>query len=270
MFNALFFLAFFSALWSGDESIDIQEQYHYRTQQYPTNDYQKILVFSPSRTGSTLVFNVLKFLFENSDCLDENAWIGGKKFIVGKTHHLGYFEPSCMIFCTIRNPEDTCFSRYRVMNPGKFKKLNQKALDIAVRDYITQMHWVQSLVKGNLPNVVLLKYEEFDSNLNFIFDEVENKLGIEISEFDKTLMEEAFSKKNVAKSTKKLNEFKNYDGVTLFHGAHIEGDEFTKEQKEFVYEEIRKRLSGKCDFLKQFGYTLRDPSMNIDQQDETR
>lgn len=256
MFKALFFFALCIAILSADEGNNIHEQYHKRSQQYPTNGYQKILVYSPYRTGSTIVFNVLRFLFEDSDFLCQKIPWGHNKSIVGKTHNLGYIDPSAIIFCTIRNPEDACFSRYRVMNPGKFQKVNEKALDIAVQDYLTQMKWMHDLLQKRFHNVVLLKYENFDSKLEVIFDKVENLFNIEICEMDRALMEEAFSKENVALFTKKFENFKKSDNLTLFHGAHIEGDEFSKEEKAFISEEIRKRLSGKCSFLEQYGYAL--------------
>jgi hypothetical protein len=252
----LFFTLCFTIL-NADESINIHEQYFKRSHQYPTNGYQKIVVFSPIRTGSTIVFNVLKFLFENQLFFQEDAFENpNPHLILTKTHTLPPINPSDIIFCTIRNPEDTCFSTYRVMNPGKFKSINEEALDYAIDTYLSSMQAIDDLLQKKLQNVVLLKYEEFDSKLGFLFHQIENLFNIEICEMDRTLMEEAFDKTTIALFTKKIESFMNYDAFTHFHGFHIESDEFSKEEQVLIRNEIKKRLLGKCDFLNKYGYAL--------------
>lgn len=267
VFRSLFFLIFCSVILNANECINIEEQYFKRSQQYPINGYKKIMVFSPYRTGSTLVFNVLRFLFEDSEFLDKIAW-GHHNSIVAKTHALGYMDPSIIVFCLIRNPIDTCFSRYRVMmsqasaqgiSPESFQEFEEESLDMAVQDYLTQMQWMYDLLNKRVRNVVLLKYEDFNSNLEFIFAKFEKVFNIKICEMDRLLMEELFSKENIALNIKSLQNFQNFNEITLFHGAHIDANEFSEEEKAIIHAKIRERLSRKCSnflgkILRQYGY----------------
>ena len=241
--------------------ISIQDEYSKRTRQYSTNGYKKILLYSPYRTGSTLVYNVLKFLFEKSYFLDKDSWQDSNA-IVGKTHILGRIEPSTFIFCTIRNPVDACFSGYRVIISSKYslmapyQKIDEMALDSAVDDYIAQMESIDDLLRQKMRNITFLPYEDFNSNMEIIFDRIENIFDITICEIDRLLMEETFSKKNVSQFIKQFKNFSVYDTSSLFHGDHIEGNEFSKEQKTLICDEIKKRLLGRCDFLEKYGYVL--------------
>lgn len=246
---AVFFAVCFVIL-NANESISFEEQYCKRSQQYPIGNYQRIIVASPYRTGSTIVFNVLKFLFNNSDSLHSNS-------IVGKCHFPKNPDPAEIVFCPIRNPMDTCFSRYRVMGERQNQTINERALDIAVNEYLRQMHGMHKLLQKKLPNVVLLKYEDFDCNLWAIFDKVETLFNMKICEIDKALIEELFSKKNVKYFVEKYEGFGQWDPLTGFHGKHIdEGNEFSEEEKHLIYEKIRERLLGKCGFLEEYGYVL--------------
>lgn len=245
-------MIFYFIILNADEGINISEQYFKRSQQYPTNGYKKIIVLSPYRTGSTFVFNVLRFLFEDLDNLSHHSFHNSNELIVKKTHNNIHSDADTIFFCPIRNPIDTCFSRYRVWATCESEtRFNTKRLNTIVEDYLFQMQQIKSL-KARHKHTILLKYEDFVENFEFLFNQIENVFDIKICKKDKDLMAKALSKDNVSIVSKKYHNFSTYDTSTLFHGNHVEGDKFPPDEKDRIKDTIRKKLLEKCDSLDEY------------------
>ena len=60
----LLFFIFWGVVCPVHAVFDVETLPRLRTRRYSIEPYQKIVVFSASRTGSSLTYNVLKFLFE--------------------------------------------------------------------------------------------------------------------------------------------------------------------------------------------------------------
>ena len=76
-----------------NEYIDLTSFIDTRTQQYNITPYHRIFVCSPYRTGSTYVFNILRFLFEDDQTKSSPNW--GAVFpgrVVCKCHSLNYLS----------------------------------------------------------------------------------------------------------------------------------------------------------------------------------
>lgn len=117
-----------------------------------------IIQFSPGRSGSTLIWNILKEFYPN----------------VLKVHNLRY-SPNAKFISTIRDPRDILKSRLLIYE----KPITHENIDIEINLMIK--HGLQDLliIKGKT-NVLVLKYENFWNNYDYIFDHLEQFLNINI------------------------------------------------------------------------------------------
>jgi len=108
----------------------------------------------------------------------------------------------------------------------------------------------------NRKNVLLLKYEEYYGNFDFLFDCFEDFFSININDNVRAQLKDEFSIKSVERLTKGLRENQYTDEKTHFHGRHISDTKgmpgayqsfFTEEQIEW----LRYRFSS---FIQDFGY----------------
>ncbi len=104
-FLSLIFICF--SLFAEEPFIDLRTFVEERTQQYPFQGGEKIYLNTPSRTGSTLVYNVLRYLFERKDQqpFDNQEWN-----LVVKFHEPTLFDPRATYICTIRDPVEASLS----------------------------------------------------------------------------------------------------------------------------------------------------------------
>lgn len=242
------------------EYIDIDEAVKQRTCQYSLNG--KAIVYSPFRTGSTLVYNILRFLFEAEKNFNIPGWgYEGRNNLVYKTHERPYFEANDIVFFTIRNPIDACLSDYIIRYNsfiGKNKKQNltteimNKMIELVIQDQIARWKCLDKLMSEN-KNIVVLKFEKFNNNMNFILDELECLLGFRIDDHDRYLINLAYSKDNILNYTKKFKDFSSYDH-TLFHGDHIDKGKVPVEHLQLVKTKITEALLFHKRIINKLGY----------------
>lgn len=232
--------------------IDLDTCINERTQQYPLDGYSGVCLVSPLRTGSTLVYNILRILFEN---LNSSA-------LVRKTHdlnHLATTNPAAnhLYVFTLRDPADSCFSWYRVMNEKNGKELTpltQNYIQDIVIGIVHQwnlLHQLQALNK----EVIVLKYEDFVNNPDHIFKTLEDRLSISINDADKNLLIKALSKENVLDNINSIDSFDKWSKIHLFHGNHIDQSEIPDEIREGIKNMIREEILNFKDIFNQWGYT---------------
>lgn len=222
--------------------IDINLAMKNRDRIYPLLNYDQICIISPCRTGSTLVFNMFRFLFEydvNIDCFDNG------KSVVRKSHFIKQVNEKTLYLFVMRNPIDTCFSMYRVFNNN---------FDDIVDMYLNQMRHYSYLVEQKI-SIYSIKYEQFNDNLNFLFEFIEDKFNLKVLDDDKMLLKMMFSKENVLHQISNYKGFHELDTLTHFHGNHIDRGEISEEEKARVKQiffelliEHRKEIEG-------WGYT---------------
>jgi hypothetical protein len=198
-----------------------------------------IIQFSPIRTGSTLIFNVLVDLFP--------------KKRIKKTHTYDAAYARLKTVCTIRHPLDSIASTIKTKRELKltpeqvFRQSVAEFEDSGIRDIIRMV---------GQPNTLIFKYEEFIEDLEPVFDRIEAAFGRKIPEQERARIKEKQSIDAVASRSSALGEFSNWDPVTKLHGNHISDTKgrpnvyktfFTEEQ----IAELEERYG---DFLDKFGY----------------
>lgn len=245
---------------ANESALDISNFYGLRTKQYSLGNVDQIIQFSPPRTGSTLLFNILKFLFENEQYLQSTS-IGLVESLpqnVIKTHDLlGTYPNNAFFFVTIRHPIPSILSIFRVLN----SPLNDKTIRTHLQNYIRRLNEIDRLIRKG-KNVVVLRYEEFSVDMNYIFQAIEKGLSLEIHEQDKELMRTYLSKENVQNYIQQFQSFNEYDG-THFHGNHITDDmNYPSENEKYIRNQLIKLLRKHRKVLKKWGYDL-EPKTNF-------
>ncbi len=251
----LLFSLFLVPLYS-TEYLDINDQIANRTQQYPTGKYTKLVVFSPMRTGSTLLFNVLRFLFEDIRAINQSTFeknVPHSK--VGKTHAKFPPNKNLFVFIPVRNPIDACYSKWRIQSKNKHNyQVNEIELDSIVRDYIHELKGAELMGTSHYPNAMCLRYEYFVDNFDYLFNVIEKTFSIKIDVRDKNLIKRVLSKENVTANTNKYNSFNNYSQITHFHGEHIDPKTTPPEVEKNLKVRIANKLKSYHHVLVKWGY----------------
>lgn len=214
----------------------------------------RIFQCSPARTGSTLIYNILQYLFE--DKLEYH--LAEKK--VAKAHEIDSLKDSLddvYIVSTIRNPLDALASRlYSIAPPigSKIIKFNRNTLEINIEKVIAQYKKHYAFFQNSPKNrTLVLKYELFADNYNYIYSELENFFHITLTDESKRSMNKYFNRKSIKKISSKYNSFKGFDPYLGIHGNHINNVDWKvnipKKYHEYLLERFR-------DILILFDYPL--------------
>jgi hypothetical protein len=184
---------------------------------------KKINQFSPIRTGSTLIYNYLKFLL--------------KDYHIVKQHNINKNEIDIITVITMRHPYNSILSTILVNEVNKENyiidnSINLKKLDSLITNEILKKtidHYLKyggkdllSINYENLKNKLIFKYEEIINNHCLIIKNIEIFLKKNFNDIDKEKILEFMNIDNVKKNySDKYKEFKNYDKNTHLHGQHI-------------------------------------------------
>lgn len=206
-----------------EDYIDIATSIELRTQQYTLNKYEKIILLSPYRTGSTYIYNILRYLFENNEHKYSPHWGQDHELRkVCKHHSLNFDNDNSFFFITIRNPLDSCVSLYRVLSESHSNNSSEKIsiIDI-VEQQVSLLYEVDSVFQF-YQNFHILYYEDFIDNLDYIYEVIETSLAIKIDNFDKEFLKKVMNRENVIANIKKFPTFNESDPSSLLHGNHIQ------------------------------------------------
>lgn len=206
---------------------DVESVPALRTQSYPAKDYKHIIIFSAQRTGSSLVYNVFRFLFEDSDKLFARHNNFTSDRVVLKAHTSKKFlsvDPArTLCIFTFRNPWDASISNYRICTRKTIenkafaqKLINRHASYLLFSEQLQQKG--QSLIR--------LKYEDFVDDLDSLFRCIEEHFNITIDLRDKELMRKSYSKENIKACTKGLKNFSEFLPISGFHGQHVNAERY--------------------------------------------
>ena len=174
-----------------------------------------IIQFGPPRSGTTLVYNILKDIFP-------------KNFV--ETRHV-YREKDRRFptVVTYRNPLDSIISHLLVSQKilKKENKSDQSRLIITeellneqIKTFETNGIWDVIEIQNN-KNVLMLKYEDFVNDFNVIFNEIEKFFNQEIDIEKKNMIKKRYNINSVETISNKMKSYKEIDKKTLFHGNHI-------------------------------------------------
>ena len=164
--------------------------------------YKNIVQFSPVRSGSTLVYNILKGYELDVPII--------------KDHNFSYSSKNVYV-TTIRHPFDSIISYCLKDNlPLSCQNLSQSAQDYLL--YGGSALLSPSIAKSN---VLLLYYQRFVSDFDYVFDSLDKFLNISIPSQLRTALKKELHIDRVESFTKRFKNFKTYDLSTHWHGNHI-------------------------------------------------
>ena len=126
----------------------------------------RIIQFGMIRSGSTLIYNLLRNIFPEKT--------------ITKTHEIYVLPLDFPIICTYRDPlAIICSSikRYKMTPTRDF--IDKQIIELNRYGY-KGFNQLQSL--ENRENILVLRYEKFFNNMNYIFDKFEEFFLIEIKE----------------------------------------------------------------------------------------
>lgn len=184
----------------------------------------KIIVYSPFRTGSTLVYNILNYLCEDQS-VNSSARLSKR---VIKAHHpqqeryfklikdRGYFG---YVFVTIRNPLEAALSYCNLVDI--YERGNAvEAINLMKRQYELLKEF--TLQHEDHLEVTVLRYEKFNDHLEIILGEIEKVFSCHISFEDRREIFRLFSKEKMKGISDSLGSWKSFDPETELRGGHID------------------------------------------------
>jgi len=147
-----------------------------------------IIQFSPIRSGSTLVYNLL------SNTVD---------LPVHKHHHLTKADPKAFYIVTIRHPYNSIVSSILRYSEAS---ITDEALEEHVTEYLN--HGGSVISKDNFPprDSELLFYENFVGNFELIYQAIEKASGSPISTDKQKELNKQFNIKRVKEACKQLKK----------------------------------------------------------------
>jgi hypothetical protein len=252
-----FYLVFScSALFTEEPMIDLRTFIKERTQQYIFYGAEKIVVNTAPRTGSTLIYNVLRFLFERDN---PQPFSNQDENLVIKRHDASLFDPRYIYVSTIRNPVECCISNYRLRYNETKSLDSHSSLGRSIDSQIAHYNYLDALRKKGLL-CLILRYEDFVNDFEPLFRNIENHFGIVIDPKDRALLKKALSKENVNRNIAHMSSFSEYDQYSSFHGAHIDKGEISELDLIQIKRAILVRLCRNADLFKKWGYPIRTDS----------
>ncbi|MEX0961458.1 MAG: hypothetical protein WDZ28_01210 [Simkaniaceae bacterium] len=208
---------------------------------------QRILLLTPPRTGSTLIYNVLTYLFEDIN-FSHLSYNFNQKIVV-KSHKEGVALKNydCFFISIKRSPLDMFHSISRArripINIQNIKKLERVSNAKPIYNYLS---------KKPPRKVLFLAYEKFVDDIDYLFDELECFFSIEIPLEMRIKIEELFSKEEMLKIQNQYKDFSQYDLVTGVHGNHIDQNHDRKNLSTITNSYVRQKL---LEIYKLWGYT---------------
>ena len=193
-----------------------------RTKSYSRGPYKNIVIFSAPRTGSSLIYNIFKFLFEEDAYLLARHDRFNLDRAVLRTHRFNEFnltdkENTLCVF-TFRNPIDAVISHYRLYTQ---KPINtKKVAQTLINKQLKYLLFSQEIEKAG-QSIIRHRFEDSVANMDFIFELIENHFNISIDPKDKELMKVCYSKENIQACIKNLKDFNEYLPISGFHGKHV-------------------------------------------------
>ena len=163
---------------------------------------RKIIQFSPQRSGSTLVFNILKDLFPTR--------------YVDKKHSYTFKDKNFPTVTTYRHPYDCIGSLILKDQVQPTNQIIEEKISLFRKD-----GWNDLINQFDSPNILFLRYEDFCNDMNFLLNSIESYFNINIEKDKRIKLMRKYEIKNIKNNLKKFKNFNEYDKQTHFHGNHI-------------------------------------------------
>jgi len=175
------------------------------------NEIKKVIQFSPPRSGSTFVTQIMKELLPNIKVM--------------KIHKC-FKERGTKVVVTIRDFRDILASNWRVLNNITFdelsvgRKITDAELKIEMDRTIYFVEELHKMVNYYGDQMSILKYEEFYNNHNFLYDALESCLSVNVSTELRQNLSEKYGMKANRERADKLDGFRKWDSSGI-HGNHV-------------------------------------------------
>lgn len=163
-----------------------------------------ILQFSPCRSGSTLVYNLLKEIFPDRK--------------INKVHTLGSLDEASIIVSTIRHPCESIVSVLKLSNLAATDKNVKAAFRMYLQAGGQQM---AQLDEKTLSKMLILRYEDFFENYDVVFDALQKFFAVTIDATQRKDLKAKYNIEEMLKTAHKYRDFSQYDQETFIHGKHI-------------------------------------------------
>ena len=199
----------------------IEQGHDHHVLENPDAPFDKlVLQYGPPRSGTTLVFNSLRFLFKR----------------VGKTHQYIDFEGTSKhpdicndVVATCRDFRDICVSIWRVENnidpkdllEGKVRMSLNDVMDFASITHHRCLSLNKFIENKEKHNLLFIKYEDFYNDIPALLLAYEKHFGIEIPKDIKTQITESCSIEAHKKVANNYSSFKEHEKISQIHGYHI-------------------------------------------------
>ena len=163
---------------------------------------RKIIQFSPQRSGSTLVFNILQDLFPTK--------------YVKKQHNYDLEDKNFPTVITYRHPYDCIASLILKDQVSPTDQIIEDKIMLFRKD-----GWNDFLNQFESSKILFLRYENFYNDIDFILSSIEGYFKIYISENKKVKLRNKYKISSVKKEIEKFKSFSEFDPQSHFHGNHI-------------------------------------------------
>lgn len=192
-----------------------------------------IVQFSPIRSGSTLLFNLLSELYPKAS--------------IEKQHTYGWYFNHLKVISSVRHPFDCVGS---IVQAHK-EEPTMKAVEWTTERFLNNGGYDITKVKDR-ENVRVLRYESFVNDYDVIFDTLEEFMGLHVDPVTRETIKAKFSRDGVRKIMAEKKNFFEWDDKTLIHGDHISARDgqsgygkemFTQEQQEYIAERCKEYMT---------------------------
>jgi len=167
---------------------------------------EKIIQYGFPGSGSTLIYQILKYLFDN----------------VKKKHSFIKYKEDIKIVATVRDFRDCLCTELK----RKDLTINERNIKKSI-DYFKKglYHFIPLNLNlkewSNKRNILWLKYEDFFNNFDYIFTQLEDFFDIKISDEQRNHIISNYSLSTNKKRSKNFQNFSQYDVKSQIHGNHI-------------------------------------------------
>jgi len=185
---------------------------------------KKILVFSAGRTGSTVVWQSLRE-------------IAPKAEKIHTVEMVDYLSDSLDCIIVERDPVTSFLSYVRCEvfdgNTQSFLEcIAATPLTDLVNIYKAKLSAVQYVKAKYKGRILVLHYDDFNNNYDYLFSQFEKFLNISIDEADRKKIIKKTDRNSNLKTQSTLTDFKSTDPDTSIHGNHIAT--FSEDQYDFI------------------------------------
>lgn len=163
---------------------------------------RKIIQFSPQRSGSTLVFNILKDLFP--------TWH------IDKKHNYNIDDKNFPTVTTYRHPYDCIGSLILKDQVLPTNAIIEEKIFLFRKD-----GWNDFLNQFGSSKILFLRYEDFCSDMDYMLNSIEGYFNININYDKRSELKDKYKISYIKDSLAKFKNFNEYDEQTHFHGNHI-------------------------------------------------